>query len=312
LVLLIAVAVVARSVDAQSPPIRLRIGLVVPANATQSTLSVARGVRLGAAESKQTTALFGGDVELFEAPGTGAAGVNAAANLLLARRKVQILIAAAAEDVETLSQFAELHKLLSMNAASRHASLRSACQRNTFHVETPDIAYLNAKALARLAGTTASTNRMTGVAEKPDSVALWSASLERFGASQLNARYRGMFGADMDGGAWAGWFAIKTVAEAALRARSTDPAKMLLYLEAPSTQFDGHKGWPLIFRRADHQLRQPLYIVATPSTSTRTDKSSVQDVPDIRQFSGGTQDPATLLDRLLARPGTRACSWLPL
>jgi hypothetical protein len=173
LVLLIAVAVVARSVDAQSPPIRLRIGLVVPANATQSTLSVARGVRLGAAESKQTTALFGGDVELFEAPGTGAAGVNAAANLLLSRRKVQILIAAAAEDVETLSQFAELHKLLSMNAASRHASLRSACHRNTFHVETPDIAYLNAKALARLAGTTASTNRMTGVAG-------FGCALERF------------------------------------------------------------------------------------------------------------------------------------
>ena len=38
---------------------------------------------------------------------------------------------------------------------------------------------------------------------------LWDASLERFGATQLNDRYRRRFGVGMDGPAWAGWFAAK-------------------------------------------------------------------------------------------------------
>jgi ABC transporter substrate binding protein (PQQ-dependent alcohol dehydrogenase system) len=143
-------------------------------------------------------------------------------------------------------------------------------------------------------------------------VVLWSPALERFGASQLNDRYRTMFKSEMDGGGWAGWMAVKTAAEAALRARSTDPRKMLVYLEANSTAFDGHKGWPLTFRRADHQLRQPLYIVVTSTGSRRATDRAIQDVPDIRELNAGRLDPASSLDRLNARPGNRACSWLPL
>jgi ABC-type branched-subunit amino acid transport system substrate-binding protein len=296
---------------AQSPPVRLRIGLIVPANPSAPALSAARGVRLGAAESKQTAALFGGSVELYEATGSGAAGVNTAANQLLSQRKVQVLVAAAPEDVGIVSQFAELHKLAFMNVASRSTSLRSACRRYTFHVETPDVAYANAKALARGAAGAPATPSASAAMANPDSVMLWSSALERFGASQLNARYRTMFKAEMDAAAWAGWLAVKTVSEAGLRVRSADPQKLVGYLEAPSTQLDGHKGWPLTFRRADHQLRQPLYIVVASRDSRRTD-SAIRDVPDIRLLSSGTQSPAILLDRLLARRGSRACSWLQL
>ena len=49
--------------------ISLRIGLVAAgsADASPAAASVARGVRLGAAEAKQTAALFGNNVDLFEA-----------------------------------------------------------------------------------------------------------------------------------------------------------------------------------------------------------------------------------------------------
>jgi hypothetical protein len=294
---------------AQSPNVHLRIGLIVAPNAAPA-LAVARGVRLGASESKQTAVLFGADVELYEVSASGPSAVHDAASSLLSRRKVQILISATAEDADALSSFADSHNLLFLNAASRSGSLRLACRRNTFHVEAPDVAYRNARALRRMP-TDANGKGMA--ATDSESVVLWSPLLERFGASQLNARYRAMFGTGMDGGGWAGWAAVKIATEAALRARSTVPARLLAYLEAPATQFDGHKGWPLTFRRADHQLRQPLYIVATSSKAAREPgPNSIQDVPDIRQVSDGNQTPSTLLDKLNARPGIRACAWPPL
>jgi hypothetical protein len=306
---ILATSITTVAANAQLPPIRLRIGLIIPENASAPTLAAVRGVRLGASESRQTAALFGGTVDLYEAVANGAAGVDAAASQLLSRRKVHVLLAASAEDAATLSQFAELHKLAFMNIASRSISLRSACRRYTFHVETAEVAYRNAKALARGGAAALST---PGTSPAADSVVLWSSSLERFGASQLNARYRTMFNGAMDGAAWAGWLAVKTVSEAALRARSADPTRIVAYLEAPSTQFDGHKGWPLNFRRSDHQLRQPLYIVVAAKGSRLRDATPVTDIPDTRLLSSGTQNPATLLDKLLAGPGSHTCSWLPL
>ena len=308
----LATGVVTPPLYSQSPIVRLRIGLVVPATASVQTLSTSQGVRLGAAESKQTAALFGGSVDLYEEVASGAAGANAAAAKLLAKRKVHVLIAAAAEDVATLSQFAELNRVAFMNIASRSASLRSACRRYTFHIETPATAYQNASALAATQAEKPTTPRGSSALMNVDSVVLWSPLLERFGASQLNDRYRAMFNGRMDAAAWAGWIAVKTVSEAALRARSTDPQKILRYLEAPSTQFDGHKGWPLTFRRSDHQLRQPLYIVAAGKGSRSAGAPPIRDVPDVKLLSSGSNNPVSLLDKLLARPGSRGCSWLPL
>ena len=81
----------------------------------------------------------------------------------------------------------------------------------------------------------------------------WHPSLYKFGATQLNQRYRERFGSPMDGAAWASWFAVKAAAETALRKA----------LERIGTSgFDGHKGVRLRFRPEDHVLRQPLYVVA--------------------------------------------------
>jgi hypothetical protein len=69
----------------------------------------------------------------------------------------------------------------------------------------------------------------------------------------------------MDSQGWVGWFAVKMLWESTLRARSTMPGALLMYLESDAAQFDGHKGRPLSFRPWDHQLRQPLY-VASPAS----------------------------------------------
>ena len=86
----------------------------------------------------------------------------------------------------------------------------------------------------------------------------WLPTLERFGAAQLNDRFRARFaGAAMTGAAWCGWFALKAVGESALRARDAAPGAVRRQLLA--SRFDGHKGSPLSFS-PDQQLMQPLYV----------------------------------------------------
>jgi ABC transporter substrate binding protein (PQQ-dependent alcohol dehydrogenase system) len=122
---------------------------------------------------------------------------------------------------------------------------------------------------------------------------LWHPALERFGAGQLNDRYRARFGEGMDGPAWAGWMAVKALWEASLRARATDAAGLRAYLLRGATQFDGHKGWPLSFRAGDHQLRQPLYLAA-PADGGGT--RIVGEVPT--RGADDTESSRELLDRL--------------
>ena len=284
------IAATAWSLSAQATP-SLRIGLIVRGNSFSSSASIERGARLGAAEAKQTAALFGGDVLLFAEP--AGTSPERAAERLLSSSKVQVLVGTGAEDADALSRFAEAHRLIFFNVASRAHRLRAACRRYTFHIEASDSMYAIA---AKRVGSPSNANTV-----------LWAPTLERYGASQINDRYRAKYNAAMDGGAWAGWVAVKIASEASLRARSANATAILPYLEAPSTNFDGHKGWPLSFRAADHQLRQPLYVV-TQSSGAR---GGVRDVPELSTIAGGTtaaSNPDQALDALMPKsaPG---CAW---
>lgn len=276
-------ASVAAQLAAQTP-ITLRVGLVTGVNPSATAASVARGVELGAAEAKQTATLFGGDVLLFE-QAAGADAESAAAKLL-SQRKVQVLIATSADDADALSHFADRHGLIFFNTASRAPALRNACRRFTFHIEASDSMYANAarRGVGRDAGTTGGTK-------------LWAGSLEKYGASQINERFRSKYHSTMDGSAWAGWVAVKIAAEAALRARSGQPTALLAYLESPSTSFDGHKGWPLSFRLADHQLRQPLYVAVTSGKPSE----AIRDVPPLSALASSGANTSQLLDALMPR-----------
>src|SRR3981081_16600 len=152
----------------------LRIGLVTAgsANPPSGAASVARGVRLGAAESKQTAALFGDDVELYEADGAGGAALVAAGQLSSAR-KIHVLVGASAADADALSSFAESHHILFVNASSRAHSLRAACRRYAFHVEATDTMYANVARVGQEFGAPVSA----GGSERSDRAGRDSASL---------------------------------------------------------------------------------------------------------------------------------------
>ena len=78
----------------------------------------------------------------------------------------------------------------------------------------------------------------------------WHPDLERFGAEQLNQRFRRRFGIPMDEQAWRGWVAVKIAAELVLRSPAgSDPAAALTTMS-----FDGQKGEQLRFDPRDHHL----------------------------------------------------------
>jgi hypothetical protein len=86
----------------------------------------------------------------------------------------------------------------------------------------------------------------------------WQPTLDRFGAGQLNDRFRAATGAPMTGDAWLGWFAFKVLVESAVRIDSSNPERLLRHLADPATLFDGHKGAPLRFGDG-RRLVQPTY-----------------------------------------------------
>jgi ABC-type branched-subunit amino acid transport system substrate-binding protein len=217
----------------------LRIVLVTVAEGALS-----RGVAMGVEEAARTGALMGRGMRML-----GADSVAAADRMLREGGAAALVGGWDEASCRALGELADAAGVLFVNTGCAADALRGAdCRRAVFHVEASEAMYA-----AALAGDSAGATEAV----------LWHPSLERFGAAQVNDRYRARFGGEgMDGGAWAGWMAAKVLWEASLRARSTDTGALRDYLERDGTQFDGHKGWPLSFRPWDHQLRQPLYLVA--------------------------------------------------
>ena len=147
-----------------------------------------------------------------------------------------------------------------------------------------------------------------GVAVPWPNPVLWAPTLERYGASQINNRFRAKYQIPMDGGAWAGWVAVKIASETALRVHSVDPKAMLSFLESASTSFDGHKGWPLSFRVSDHQLRQPLYVMSRAPAGTGTAFRDVPQLSDIARGANGDTNADQVLDMLIPNSAPR-CKW---
>jgi ABC-type branched-subunit amino acid transport system substrate-binding protein len=233
--LLAAAPLAAQAVDT------LRIGLVVTA-AADSASEAARamdGVRFGVEEADRSARLFGRAVALV---------VGDDAERLIDGGRVQALVGGVdGTGCERLMETAARRGIVFVNVGCAADALRGReCARTAFHVAASE--RMRADAL-RAAGA-------------EGEVLLWHPSLAKFGAEQLMDRYRARAGAAMTSSAWAGWFAVKALSEASLRARSSDPARLIAYLERDGTQLDGHKGRPLSFRPWDHQLRQPLYVAA--------------------------------------------------
>src|SRR5690606_3098312 len=79
-------------------------------------------------------------------------------------------------------------------------------------------------------------------------IATWDATLENETAVNLNSRYLERFGLAMDPLAWAEYAGVKVMAEAAVKADSTESTDLIDYLVDEVVQFDAGKAAETSFR----------------------------------------------------------------
>lgn len=198
----------------------LRIGVPHHAGGVIDSAAM-RGITLGVEEAERTGALFHWSVVLVMVGNT-----RDTADV--------ILVGGSAGDCAQLSHATAT---IVFNIGCRDDALRDAHKYpRVFHIEVS-----------------------TGEYRDRGANALWHASLTRFGAEQLNERYRRRFGLAMTPAAWAGWFAVKVALESVMRSSSRSVTAISAILAI--TEFDGHKGEALRFSGLSHQLMQPLYVV---------------------------------------------------
>src|SRR4051794_29227539 len=157
----------------------LRIGLDLPAGPDSVSRSIAmdieRGATLGVEETTKTGAMFGWRVELLTDSTT--------------RETPDVILSG--QNGESCGRASNNPRHVIFTLACRDASLRDTLQfPNRFHIAAVDTVY-----------------------ERLGAPLLWHPSLDKFGALELNARFRKRFHTDMNSYAWAAWFAVKVAFE---------------------------------------------------------------------------------------------------
>jgi len=152
-------------------------------------------------------------------------------------------------DVESLRILSQLNPSVPIfNLSEAHDIVRKLCLPNVFHVIPSAQMKIDAEAQWKK--------------KTPDSKAIaraWHSDFKKYAAKQLNNRFREASLQTMDDYSWAGWAAVKILAEAVVRTGSTDPEKLMVFLKNDLV-FDGNKGVKMTFRSTG-QLRQLLIMV---------------------------------------------------
>jgi hypothetical protein len=235
----------------------LRLGQILPEGGDAATReAAARGAALGAEEAGRTAELLGSRLELLVHGAGDPAAVAREAEALV---KEGSLVLIGGLDAASRAALGEASDRLSIPFLTTRSPDDPAdgepVGRHRYHVASN--ARLRREALDRwLAG------EGQGAAAKRDTLKVvdWHPALVRYGAEQLNQRFADRFGAEMGPLAWASWLAVLVAAETALR--NPDARGSELSARIGTLLFDGHKGIRLSFDTADHELRQPLYVVA--------------------------------------------------
>ena len=89
----------------------------------------------------------------------------------------------------------------------------------------------------------------------------WHPTLETWGAAQAQNRFRRLSGRLMRPLDYQAWESVRTVGEAALQKKTTDPAALVPYFADPAFSLPAYKGVSVSYRPWDHQLRQPILVV---------------------------------------------------
>ena len=89
----------------------------------------------------------------------------------------------------------------------------------------------------------------------------WHRVVESWGAAQLQSRFHGLTGRDMNSEDYAAWTAVRSIGTAITDLNSADPAKIREFLFSNKFQLAAFKGRKLTFRNWNGQLRQPIPLV---------------------------------------------------
>ncbi|MGH8656973.1 MAG: hypothetical protein ACREV4_00370 [Gammaproteobacteria bacterium] len=76
----------------------------------------------------------------------------------------------------------------------------------------------------------------------------WHPSLKKYAGEQLDKRFKKAQGRPMDDYSWAGWVAVRMIADSAARIQTNDPRRLLEFLKT-ELKFDGQKGIDMSFRQ---------------------------------------------------------------
>ena len=114
---------------------------------------------------------------------------------------------------------------------------------------------------------------------------IWWQELNNPTSKAWAARYMKRWGRPPDNQAYGDYLAVHAIVQAIDKAKSTDSTKLVSALEGHTLTgaMDGLKGRPLTFRAWDHQLLQPMYVVAAKDKAKWKDKwdifEIIQEVP---------------------------------
>ncbi|WP_271407497.1 ABC transporter substrate-binding protein [Pseudomonas sp. Q1-7] len=89
----------------------------------------------------------------------------------------------------------------------------------------------------------------------------WHKAVETYGAAQLQKRFEALAGRWMNDRDFAAWIAVRSIASAVTRQKSTDPHAIRRLALSADLPLDGFKGRKLSYRDWDGQLRQPIPVV---------------------------------------------------
>jgi ABC transporter substrate binding protein (PQQ-dependent alcohol dehydrogenase system) len=88
----------------------------------------------------------------------------------------------------------------------------------------------------------------------------WDASLDQWGAIQLQDRFMRLFSRRMTALDMQAWTAVRMIGETAARVNSADPKSLFDYVKGPDFAVAAFKGRKLTVRDWDLQLRQPILL----------------------------------------------------
>lgn len=235
-----------------------------------SSEDAVRGARLAAGEAARTAGLLGRSFELIELNADTDDGARTGADRATAEACEAIVAALAEPDRSTFLEAVSPSIPVLDAAAGDPQSGRCA---GSFFTGVPigeamrvlekagvfGVRDIDRLLVPRADGALA-VKRSADSAGDPVCVVAWHPTLFRYGATQLNERFRRAYDAGMSSAAWAAWIAVKLVADVALRGPAGG-TRLAHAISDPAARFDGHKGTPLSFHPVDRWLRQPLYVV---------------------------------------------------